>query len=272
MSPSRFAFTERCLVPFFRFALVARAALLLILSGTVAGPTVARGATKATTYPPPVDTTVADEAARKLVAAESDVTKAKEAMRRTLEPMRRNFEASPEYVAARERLAQANAAYAAAREPVLQAVRASAAYRAVAAERDKLDQHVQADRTGADAHIVEAASQKLASAKKLTDLESAALAAEPKVAPARAVVDGAVAALNALDQQFRASISTDPSLVAARDAVDSATRQRNAARVELATARQNLDRAEADRLERVAQIDRELAAQRARSRGGRRRY
>ncbi|MDP9174849.1 MAG: hypothetical protein M3O30_13440 [Planctomycetota bacterium] len=244
----------------------------VIMTAMVWLPIAARGAA-IPPYPPAVDTSGSQEANRKLVAAEADLSKAQLDIRSITNPLRAAFEAKPRWITATEKLKDAQSDYDAARDPILRKLHESEKYRAIGTERDRLDQHIESDRAdgASEMHVVDAATQKLAMSQQLSHMESTALEADPKVDRARDAMTSAAEAVRELNQEFEANLRTDPSIKAARDALEAATAAVVAARAELNAALEKEAREDAQRRQQIAEIDRQRAlAQRGTGRPPRR--
>lgn len=230
---------------------------------------------------PPVDTRASAAAQDKLLEARTRRGRAQAELNAAITRARRQFERSAEWQAAQARLSAARAALESARARVIGGLSQDPEYRSLKDRQRRLDEHLrgeQAPSSGAgptpasEAHVRAEAGEKLASGSRAGRMEAAALAADPAAAAARQELTDAGAAVSRLRATFEESVRSDPSVVAARAAADAAGAAMDSAGAELASALDKEAQLEAQRQDKIRQLERQRATSGRWRRGFRRHH
>lgn len=177
---------------------------------------------------PDVDDKPMKDAKVKLAQAQGQVERAQDALNKLIAELRKQSETSPQLSAAQEALRQAQADYDNAAAPVLERVRAGNAY------RDALDakktaarkvQDLQADPNADQDQITAAARIVLEKGHAVTEMENAALVADPKIVVLKERLAAANSNLLKLKRDLEQSIKTNPQVLEARKQVEQAQQQ-----------------------------------------------
>jgi hypothetical protein len=177
--------------------------------------------------PPPVDRSGSTEAKKKITAAQSEVTKAQQALADVVAKLRSDFEAGQDWQTAAAAQKQAQADYDAARKPVIEAAKKKPNYQS--AEKEKAE----AEKALADLRtrnvigepILKAVNRQADATNEMMKVENEALNADPKVVETRKKLAEANAAVVALKKQFDTSLASDTGWQEAKKGVDMAQEQ-----------------------------------------------
>lgn len=216
-------------------------------------------------YPPAVSHAGSAKARADIAKAEVDLKKAKDGFAVIGGTLRKDLENSAEWKGAQATVKQAQADFNGSRDVVIKQINEKPDYKT--ALQRKEDAEKQRDALGEDAGInkkAEAALAVLNSGKAVTEMESAAIAADPKASQAKKNLTEAADKLAAIEKQFEETMKQNPKYTAAKKAVDDAEKKLATAKADLATATQKEAKAEADRQKRIDQIERQRAADRRR--------
>jgi chromosome segregation ATPase len=177
---------------------------------------------------PDVDDKPMKDAKVKLAQAQGQVERAQDTLNKLIAELRKQSEASPQLSAAQEALRQAQADYDNAAAPVLEKVRAGNAYRdaldAKKAAAQKV-QDLQADPNADQDQITAAARVVLEKGHAVTEMENAALVADPKIVVLKEKLAAANSNLLKLKRDLEQSIKTNPQVLEARKQVEQAQQQ-----------------------------------------------
>jgi hypothetical protein len=150
-----------------------------------------------------------------------DAQDARDAMTAAQARAQAELMASPEWTSANAELAAAQSALDTAANRVRQSLAGRADYQSATAAKAAADAAVSAFRAAevsADtAAVTPAAERKLAAAKRLMDIETAALAGDPEWTAAKTRHSAAAAKRNALLGELRGRVQQDPAWQAALD-------------------------------------------------------
>lgn len=216
-------------------------------------------------YPPPVDTTASADDRKKLTSARAELSKAQAKLNTVVDKLKVTFEATPERKATVAAAQKARSAYDQIRTRILDSVHASAAYKANVDERDQLVAKLASDTD--EANRAQAASQRLEANKKVTQLETEALAADPDAAAAQQKLVEIGGKLSAQTAEFEQSIKSNSDWQAAKADLDKAKAEVDADEKELNAELAKESQAQKDRDAQVAQINRQKMEQSGRGYG-----
>jgi hypothetical protein len=237
---------------------------VLLLAGVVSGANnnyyhyYYRNNYKPQAYPPPVKHDASDKAQQELTKATSELSKAEDNLGSIAPKLRKEFEATSAWQSAQADLKSAQAEYDAARTPVLEALRQKPAYVAARDVKDRAEADrnvVVNDASSTTEQRAAAATAVLNAGTVVTKMEADALAADPKVVAAHEKLLAANAKVQALEKEFDASIRNNADWKAARKAMDDATAKVAAAKTALQQAQAKEAQAEAQRADKIHQID-----------------
>lgn len=172
-----------------------------------------------------IDNKPVQDAKAKLAVAQGKVEHAQDAMSALLIQLRKDAEASPAIADAVTALKQAQADYDAATAPILLKVRATPEYTSALADKQAAAKNVlalQAEVPPNQAEITKAATMVLNKGHAITQLESAALAADPTAAALKEKLNAANSRLLKARYAAEQSIKTNPELAVAKKAVEDA--------------------------------------------------
>jgi chromosome segregation ATPase len=165
-----------------------------------------------------------DQAA--LTTAQSDYTKALEALTTATNKLRLAFEQTSDWIAAKKQLTDAQGAMTDARKPVLAELAGNSEYATALDARNKAQADLDAVRSNPQDATPEAltplAAALMEANSKVSKLENDALNANPNYTAAKDSVASAQAAVNALKTKFQESLASDADWKAAKDASDAA--------------------------------------------------
>ena len=245
-----------------RYSMSLALAGVLFLTGVVSGANNNynrnRNNYKAPPYPPAVKHDASDKAQQDLTKATADLSSAENSLNSIAPKLRKDFEATPAWQTAQAELKTAQVEYDAARKPVLEALHQKPAYIAARDAKDKAeaDRNALVSDSAAPADQVTAAATAVLNAGTVVSkMEAETLAVDPKVAAAHTKLLAANAKVQALEKEFDASIKNNSEWKAARKAHDDATAKVASARTALQTAQAKEAQADAQRADKVRQID-----------------
>lgn len=210
-------------------------------------------------YPPPIDTTPAQDDRKKLNEARATAAKVQGRFNGVMAKLKAEFDSAPEHKTIVVAAQQSQAAYDAIREKTLASLHASADYKFAAAARDQLA--VQLASAGDDADRPQIAQQRLEAGKKLTAMEVDALDANPQAADAHQKLIEAGAKYATLLQEFQQSIKGNSDWQAVKTDLDKAKADVTAADRELNAELAREADAEQQRQAQIAQINRQRLEQ-----------
>ena len=177
---------------------------------------------------PDVDDKPMKDAKVKLAQAQGQVERAQDVLNKLVAELRKQSETSPQLSAAQEALRQAQADYDNAAAPVLEKVRASGAYRdaldAKKAAAQKV-QDLQADPNAEQDQITAAARVVLEKGHAVTEMENAAIVADPKIVVLKEKLATANTNLLKVKRDLEQSIKNNPQVLEARKQVEQAQQQ-----------------------------------------------
>lgn len=192
------------------------------------------------------------EQKKRLSEARSAVTKGKVAVTLAARKIQHEFEATPEWKQADAASKQAEARYAAAVRVARASLNNNPAYKQAMDERAKRETELNALKTAEerDPQAIAAASVALLKAVETTSrLDQEALAADPKVAEAKAGLDAAAADMNELRKAEVQRVKDSPEFQAAREQLQQASAAYDQASGELNQARKDQAAADAQNLD-----------------------
>ena len=135
------------------------------------------------------------------------------------------FLSSTEWTTAQTELKQAQTEYDAAVAPAKAAIHATPEYKAALAEKEQASKSLNELRSSTpddQAAITEASNKMLTASSALSKIETAAMADDPKIAPAKAKLAEANKKTTDVKATFEAGIKTDTEWVAAKKTLDDA--------------------------------------------------
>jgi chromosome segregation ATPase len=174
---------------------------------------------------PDVNDQAMKDAKLKLAQAQGKVERAQEALNKTIADLHKQSETAPELAEAQSALRQAQAEYDGSTGPILEKVHGTAAYQKALDDKKAAAQRVQdlqADGTPDQDQITQAARIVLDKGRAVTQLDAAAVAADPKAAALKEKVAAANAKLLKLRRDLEQSIKVNPQVVSGRKEVEQA--------------------------------------------------
>jgi len=208
-------------------------------------------------YPPPVDHKASAKARADIAKAEVDLKKAQDEFSVIGGTLRKDLESSSQWKGAQATLKQAQADYDKARTAVLASISDKPQYRAARLRKEEAEAKREALGDDADpARRAEAAGVVLKAAKEVTDIETAALDANPDASAAKKLLAEAADKVDRISKQSEETMKKDPKYKAAQKAVTDAKKRLESAKAALATATQKEAAAERDRQRKIDAIER----------------
>lgn len=197
----------------------------LALAATfTAGLLVAAPSTLQAQYPPPYggagNNSALAEQRKQKQEADAEVVRAQKEVNRVKGRVTAKYESKEEWETAKAALKSAEAAYDAARKKAVVKLYASPEYKAAKDKQLKSEQALQSlqGNSRADPKSLEKAQQdRLEAGIALRNMETAALAAEPKVAENKAKLAEAKKAWDALQDELKEALEQDPEYLAAQE-------------------------------------------------------
>jgi hypothetical protein len=205
--------------------------LTLLIAFAFALPALAAAKDKTKGLPPAspanteIDNKPVQDAKAKLGVAQGKVEHAQDAMNALLVQLRKDAETSPAIADAVTALKQAQADYDTATAPILLKVRSTPEYTSAMADKQAAAKNVlalQAEVPPNQAEITKAATIVLNKGHAITQLESAALAADPTVSALKEKLNAANSRLLKARYAAEQSIKTDPQVAVAKKTVEDA--------------------------------------------------
>jgi hypothetical protein len=189
--------------------------------------------------PQPTTQSVTPQQEQAVTQAQQSLATAKANLKAVVQKETAKFEASADYLSAKNDLAKAQGAYDAAAAPVLAKVDASADYTTAIQSKNDAQAKMQAlrDSGGGSPDDMEAlAQQSMQASSQAHQLEQSALEEDPAVIEAKANVVAAQAKVAEKRSEFNQNLQTLPDYVSAKSAVDAADKKLAAAQAALASA------------------------------------
>jgi DNA repair exonuclease SbcCD ATPase subunit len=183
----------------------------------------------------------APAAQQKVDDANAALSKARIALNSVVDPLRKVFETTPEWMDASKAFKAAQSKYDAAKAAVLTKVQATPEYAAAAEAKHTAEDAKNAivkDETATVDQKMAAASAVMDAAKVVTDMEVEALAGDADFQDAKQKLVDASAAVEKLNAAFEASIKDKPEFQQAKQVVDTAQQDVDKAKQDLAAAQQ----------------------------------
>jgi len=174
---------------------------------------------------PDVDAQPMRDAKVKLGQAEGKLERAQDALKKTIDDLRQQSTSSPDVAQAQNALRQAQADYDAATAPILEKVRGGSTYAAALEAKKAASKHVeelQAQEPPDQDQINEAARVVLDKGRAVTQMQSDAVASDPKAAALKIKLEVANQKLLKIRHDLEESIKINPQVIAARKEVDQA--------------------------------------------------
>jgi chromosome segregation ATPase len=204
----------------------------LLLAALIALPATAAKKDKTKGLPPASGNNIPEvndkpmrDAKLRLGQSQGRLERAQDALAKVIGDLKRQAESAPELSEAQNAIRQAQADYDAATGPILDKVRATPAYQKALEEKKAAAQQVQQLQSEGSAdqeQITKAARIVLDKGRAVTQLETAAVAADPKAAALKQNLAAANARLLKLRHDLDESIKTNPQVVDARKEVEAA--------------------------------------------------
>jgi chromosome segregation ATPase len=198
--------------------------------------------------------------------ADAEVARVQKEVTRIKGRIQAKYETKDEWETAKANLKSAEAAYEGARKKAVQKLHTSPEYKAAKDKQLKSEQALQALQVDAKANpknLDKAHQDRLEAGVALRNLESAAMAGEPKVAETKAALAEAKKAWEALQDELKEALQQDPEYLAAQEQLAQA--QAQAEQIKLTIAQQ----AASDREARRAATEAQRGSRSPRSSGGR---
>src|SRR6478672_1256142 len=159
------------------------------------------------------------DAKLRLGQSQGRLERAQDAMAKVIGDLKKQGETAPELSEAQAAIKQAQADYEAATTPILEKVRSTSGYQKALDDKKKAAQRVQdlqAESSDNQDQITQAARIVLDKGRAVTQLETAAVAADPKAAELKAKLAAANAKLLKLRHDLEEAIKVKPQVVDAR--------------------------------------------------------
>ena len=174
---------------------------------------------------PDVSDKAMKDAKLRLGQSQGRLERAQDALAKIIGDLHRQAETAPQLSEAQSAIKQAQSDYEAATAPILEKVRATAAYQKALDDKKAAAQQVQQLQSEGSAdqeQITKAARIVLDKGRAVTQLETAAVAADPKAAALKQALAAANAKLLKLRHDLEEAIKTNPRVVDARKEVEQA--------------------------------------------------
>jgi chromosome segregation ATPase len=165
------------------------------------------------------------DAKLRLGQSQGRLERAQDALAKVIGDLRKQAETAPELSESQAAIKQAQSDYEAATAPILEKVRSTSAYQKALDDKKKAAQRVQdlqAESSDNQDQITQAARIVLDKGRAVTQLETAAVAADPKAADLKARLAAANARLLKQRHDLDESIKVNPQVVEARKEVEAA--------------------------------------------------
>ena len=190
-------------------------------------------------YPPGGANPQLAEQRKQKQEADAEVARVQKEVTKIKGRIQAKYETKDEWETAKTNLKSAETAYEAARKKAVQKLYTSPDYKAAKDKQLKSEQALQSLQTDAKANpkaLEKAQQDRLESGLALRNLESAAMAGEPKVAETKAAVAEAKKAWEALQDELKEALQQDPEYLAAQEQLAQA--QAQAEQIKLTIAQQ----------------------------------
>jgi chromosome segregation ATPase len=204
----------------------------LLLATLIALPAAAAAKDKTKGLPPASGNNIPEvsdkamkDAKLRLGQSQGRLERAQDALAKVIGDLKKQAETAPELSEAQAAIRQAQVDYEAATTPILEKVRGTPAYQKALDEKKKAAQRVQdlqAESSDNQDQITQAARIVLDKGRAVTQLETNAVAADPKAAELKARLAAANAKLLKLRHDLDESIKVNPQVVDARKEVEAA--------------------------------------------------
>lgn len=190
--------------------------------------------------PAAIDRTASVEAQKKITEAQATIAKAEAEARTSQQKMQQEFETSEEWISAQAAVKEAQNKLQTASRPILEALYANPEYKSAHLKKQQMEDKLRAleGKTSAINERTIAANSLMELRGVLSKMEADSLAAEPRVAQARANLVEASQAAGQLQSTFEESLKNNPQWLAAKEQAEQSRQELKSAQDALAAARQ----------------------------------